>query len=158
MNTQITTVALALTFAACTGNAPSAPITTEPTHASLTLAPTPCGDHACVTLRFGAAAQRPRMAEVFVEHGGGLELIGAEPGPSAVDADKTVTASEVDGAVRVLIYASDNIEELASGDLALLRFRRLAAGDTTVRIRADRPFFAPAAAMRGIQLDDAFAL
>ena len=93
--------------------------------------------------------------------GAGLAAVDAQQalaGQAATDANKQVTGGALGSAVRVLVFASDNVNEIHSGDLAQIRFRRVAGADATVSIRVDRPFFAPADAMTGVLLEEPFEL
>jgi len=106
----------------------------------------------------GANQTAPRMMELFVEPSLGLDFVDGEALAATTSAGKDLTVqAQADGTVRVLIFATGNLNTLGSGPLARLRFAK-PDGPASVALRDRRPVFAPPGADQGITLGAPLAL
>ena len=161
-----------LPLSGCAANAPvgtenteqSAPetpreVSQEVTLALVAQAQTPAG--ASVTLRFERKdnLDGPRAVEAFVHHSEHLKLASSQPGLAAQEAGKQVIVQEREpGMLRVIVYASTNLNTLDSGALAELEFERVTPGEAVVDFISDKVSLAPADAARGMTLSEPLIL
>lgn len=129
--------------------------------ATLELTPAGTIDGRCaVDLFFTRAPERPgpRMMELFVRPSGGLTYLEAETLAAATLADKQVVVQQQeDGTLRLLVFATDNLNRLDSGPLVRLAFS-VSGGQATLELLERRPIFAPAEADFGITLGKSLSL
>lgn len=94
----------------------------------------------------------PRMMELFIRTSAGLTWVSSEVLSATTDAGKQlVVQAPADGTVRVLVFATDNLNRLESGPLARIVFA--SGGENgNLEMLNQRPIFAPAEADWGITL------
>lgn len=126
--------------------------------ATLTLAVASLGSEEIeVDLHFNHAPGHPgpRMMELFIAGSEGTGYLGSEPLAATLAAGKDLVVQEADdGNLRVVIFATDNLNELESGPLARFRLSRPQTGQATLALVDRQPIFAPAEASRGVTLDE----
>ncbi len=111
-----------------------------------------------ISIYFNRAEQNdgPRMAEIYLKHPTEWNFSEAVEGNAVSDAQKQLIVQEAEeGLLRVLVIASDNINEMQSGTIATLKFEREDGERGTVEILTDRPpIFAPEEANEGLLVGD----
>src|SRR4029079_17938042 len=96
-----------------------------------------------------------RMLEAFIEASQPVTLAGHEIGGAASAARKQVIVQQKDDRhLRVIVFASDNVNELGDGVLTTLQLDPEDDAPLTLDILTERPLFAPAGANDGLVLGD----
>jgi hypothetical protein len=116
---------------------------------------------AVVNLRFARqpGLEGPRAAEIFLETSDNLKLSHSLPLEGAQAAGKQLVVQEPSpGLLRVILYATSNLNPMDSGPLASLRFQRTAPGDAYVDFASGQVSLAPAQAARGLRLSPKLVL
>lgn len=114
-------------------------------------------DETVVSLQYIREAGRPgpRLAEIVVSYSENLEYLTSEEGKALVDAGKKlIVQNRESGKLRLVIFASENLLELDSGELARLRFRKHDGVSSRVEILTQKPIFAPEEANDGLLVSD----
>lgn len=105
----------------------------------------PSGTQDVVVEYLGEGVPGPRMAEIFVRHGGGLEFAGVDRMDAVLNASKDVVAKvQPNGLVRLVVYSSGNLNRLPAGRWLTLHFNQVGSGSSNVELAYDRTAFAPA--------------
>lgn len=96
-----------------------------------------------VTVTIPDNVRGPRVSEVWVRYGDGLQWATWEPGPAAASAHKEVVVQARPGnLLRVVVYSGANLERLASGTVAVLQFNHIEGSDA-IEVLHERTAFAP---------------
>ncbi|MCH2110663.1 MAG: hypothetical protein MK135_15180 [Polyangiaceae bacterium] len=104
----------------------------------------------------GSFSERaPRMMDLHLKWDGSLVVSDAIAGASSTLAEKTVRLIPEDGGARLLVFSSENVNEIQSGDLAVLKLQGSAS---TIEIVPTPPMLAPAEAEVGLLLSDPLKL
>ena len=121
----------------------------------LTATDAPGGLTVDVHFRRREQLEGPRAAEIWLKTNGSLRFSGSSPGAAANAAGKTVVAqAKPDGEVRLVLFATGNLDRLDSGVLARLTFERTAPGPADVELLAKMPVFAPPETNEGVILGE----
>jgi hypothetical protein len=97
----------------------------------------------------------PRAMEIILNYEGALSFGSSRALGAALAADKDVVVQEREaGVLRVILYASDNLNRLDSGDLVELSFARSSQGSGAVDFVTEETKLAPSESMRGILFSD----
>ncbi len=86
---------------------------------------------------------QPILAEIFVWSIGRVEYEEALIGPAAVAADKQLFATPIDANLTRFTLTAPNVERMAPGEVARLRFRRAGTGEARFYFDVDADQFAP---------------
>ena len=98
----------------------------------------------------------PRVAEIIVQLSDNVSLVSSSVGEAVKAAGKELVVQELGDRhqVRLVVVAMDNVNELDSGTLATLEFKKSDELSATARILTDSPIFAPEAANEGLLVSD----
>lgn len=116
---------------------------------------------AVVKLRFQRhpGLEGPRAAEIFLQTSDNLRLAQGQSLQAAQEAGKELVVQEPSpGLLRVILYATANLEPIDSGELAALRFQRTGPGRASVDFVSGQVNLAPAQAARGMRLSQELVL
>lgn len=107
---------------------------------------------ATLSIRRGKrASMGPRVMDVYLRLSGNLEYVSSEKGRALIDSSKElVVQRKGENMLRLVSYSSTSINELRSGVLAHLVFRKTDDMRAQVEILTDAPIFAPAQANEGL--------
>lgn len=95
----------------------------------------------------------PRMMELFVRPSPGLKYLSSEPLAVVTSAGKQlVTQEQEDGTIRLVVFATSNLNRLESGPVARLVLARQGQGSQSLELVDQRPVFAPTEAEQGTTL------
>lgn len=136
-----------------TGSTAPTPEAEEPGTIGMSLTTSPEGG-AQVRLDYNpqpiSGGQGPRAMEVYVEYPPEhLTYQGFTALEATTRADKTLIVQDKgNGVLRVILFASTNLEALQSGGLAQLEFQKKGSGGW-IALRESMPVFAPAGANQG---------
>jgi len=134
---------------------------TNPDGVNLLLTSAAGGAEPIVRIHFVRDAQRPgpRVIELKLDHSDNLTFVGASAGAALLAAGKQLVAQvPAPGRLRLVALSTGSMDEVMSGDLVELRFRRSGTGTATVDFEGDGPVFAPAEANQGLRLGDPLVL
>lgn len=123
----------------------------------LTMSPSTDGVTLVVNYERGKGAGA-RVADINIAHSDSIELVSAELGAGAANAGKELTTQEPKPGVVRLVLLSRDTNELETGELAHLTFKRLGATPIKADFLMDKPMFAPVEAMQGLLVGDPVAL
>ena len=110
-----------------------------------------------VTLSFAneSGQNGPRMMELYLQLSDNLQYVSSERGQSLVGAEKELVVQTKDGKkLRIVAYSSGNVNELQSGVVARLSFRKTDENAARLEILTDSPIFAPSEANEGLLVGD----
>jgi len=92
-------------------------------------------------------AAGPRMMELFLRPSDGLKYLSGKPLSAVEKAGKQLVLQEQEnGDVRTVVFATTNLDRLASGPLVRYRFSLTSGSGAAVEMVDRRPVFAPAEA------------
>ena len=97
----------------------------------------------------------PRVVELQLEYSSNLNYINHKKGGTLEKSDKQLHVQELENnQLRLVVFAIDNTNEIDTGRLATLTFKKLDGEKSTVRILTDSPIFAPAEANEGLLVSE----
>jgi hypothetical protein len=97
----------------------------------------------------------PRVVELYVKYSAEIELVSYATGTATADGKKELIVQKVEvGLLRIIIYSSNNTNQLNSGSLVSLVFNKISGGSARFEMLVDKPIFAPPEANNGLIIGD----